>query len=127
MSSYAEHLPPDFRVSYRLFSAEEGGRKTLPLQHIRWDFAYEDEEISPPNKIFMIWPEFIDSSGGMLPEGELVPSHGLADTFILNPAFREFHSQHLKLGTRGYFREGGRSVGSCEVIDLLALHQNPKF
>jgi hypothetical protein len=125
MGSYSEHLPPDFRVSYGLFSDEEGGRKALPLQHIRWNFAYEDEEISPPDKVFMIWPEFIASSGGMLPEGEPIPSHGLANMFILNPAFREFHCQHLKLGIRGYFREGGRRTGWCEVVKVLGLHQNP--
>ncbi|MBF9220123.1 hypothetical protein [Hymenobacter ruricola] len=126
MASSSERLPPDFRVRYRLYSAEEGGRKTPHFQHIRWDFAYEDVEISPPNQVFMIWPEFITPSGEMLPEGEPMPQYGLADMYILNSAFREFHSQHIRVGTKGYFREGGLIIGQCEVVELIALHQNPK-
>jgi hypothetical protein len=125
MASYSEYLPPDFRVSYRLYSPEEGGRKTLPFQKIRWDFSYENEEIAKPNQVFIIWPEFITLSGEMRPEGERIPKHGLADMYIMNPAFREFHSQHIKPGVRGYFHEG-KKIGVCEVIKLLALHQNPK-
>ncbi|MBJ6110214.1 hypothetical protein JAO73_14420 [Hymenobacter sp. BT523] len=127
MASSSGHLPPDFRVSYRIYSAEEGGRKKPHFQGIRWDFAYEDEDISPPNQTFVIWPIFITPSGEMLPEGEPMPNSGLADMYILNSAFREFHSQHIKLGTRGYFREGGLNIGPCEVVEVLALHQNPKL
>ncbi|GAA4045433.1 hypothetical protein GCM10022409_34340 [Hymenobacter glaciei] len=125
MASYSEHLPPDFRVSYRLFSAEEGGRKTSHFQHIRWDFSYEDETIGKPNQVFLIWPEFISDSGQVLPEGQPMPKQGLADMFIANPAFRAFHSQHIKVGVRGYFREGFRKIALCEVVEILALHQNP--
>jgi hypothetical protein len=126
MRSYSENLPPDFRVRYRLFSAEEGGRKLLPFQHIRWDFAYEDVSVAKQNQVFMIWPEFIAPSGEILPEGVPVPKQGLADMFILNSVFREFHSQHITIGVRGFFREGGREIGLCEVVEILALHQNPK-
>ncbi|MCI1186265.1 hypothetical protein MON38_02450 [Hymenobacter sp. DH14] len=125
MESYSEHLLPDFRVSYSLFSAEEGGRKTPHFQHIRWDFSYEDESIARRNQLFMIWPEFITASGQMLPEGEPMPQHGLADMFIINPAYRAFHSQHIKRSLRGYLHEGKR-IGVCEVVEILALHQNPK-
>ncbi|WP_460616374.1 hypothetical protein [Hymenobacter ruber] len=124
MASYAEHLPPDFRVSYSLFSVEEGGRKTPHFQHIRWDFSYEDESIAKRNQLFMIWPEFITASGQMLPEGEPMPQHGLADMFIINPAYRAFHCLHIKRGVRGYLHEG-RRIGVCEVVEVLALHQNP--
>ncbi|MBH8558422.1 hypothetical protein [Hymenobacter negativus] len=126
MKSYSENLPPDFRVSYSLFSAEEGGRKTPHFQHIRWDFSYEEESIAEGNKLFMIWPEFITPLGEMLPEGEPMPQNGLADMFILNNALREFHSQHIKPGVRGYFREGSRKIGVCEIIEIIALYQNPK-
>ena len=125
MESYSEYLPPDFRVSYSLFSAEEGGRKTSHFQHIRWDFSYEDKSIARCNQLFMIWPEFITASGQMLPEGEPMPQHGLADMFIINPAYRVFHCQHIKRGLRGYLHEGKR-IGACEVVEILALHQNPK-
>ena len=126
--SYTEAtgLAPGFRVSYRLFSAEEGGRKTPHYQGIRWDFAYEDKSIARPNQVFMIWPEFISATGEMLPEGEPMPKQGLANMFIVNPAFREFHGQHIRLGVRGYFREGGTEIALCEVVEVLALHKNPK-
>ena len=125
MESYSEHLPPDFRVSYRLFNAEEGGRNTPHFQHIRWDFSYADENISEPNQAFMIWPEFVSGAGAVLPKGEPMPRYGLADMFIINPAFRDFHCQHIRVGVKGYVHEG-RRIGVCEVVGVLALHQNPK-
>ena len=129
MASYTEAtgLFPDFQVSYRLFSAEEGGRKTPHFQGIRWDFSYEDETVGKLKQVFLIWPEFVSDSGEMLPEDEPMPKQGLADMFIVNPAFRTFHSQHIKVGVRGYFREGSHKIGLCEVIKILALHQSPKL
>ena len=129
MASYTEAtgLLPDFQVSYRLFSAEEGGRKTPHFQGIRWDFSYEDETVGKLRQVFLIWPEFVSDSGEMLPEDEPMPKQGLADMFIVNPAFRTFHSQHIKVGVRGYFREGPHKIGLCEVIKILALHQSPKL
>ena len=119
-------LAPDFRVSYHLFSAEEGGRKTPHFQHIRWDFSYSDEQIGKSNQVFIIWPEFVSDSGQVLPQGEPMPKQGLADMFIVNPAFRAFHGQHIKVGVRGYFREGFRKITLCEVVEILALHRNLK-
>jgi hypothetical protein len=45
MTSYSERRgqEPDFEVVYRFLSAEEGGRKTPPHQHSRWDFLYEGD------------------------------------------------------------------------------------
>lgn len=126
MASYSENHPPDFRVSYSLISAEEGGRKGPHFQHIRWDFAYEDQSIAQPNQVFIIWPEFISATGEVLPKGVPMPRQGLADMYIVNPDFRQFHSQHIKLGVRGHFREGPHTAALCEVIEVLALHQNLK-
>ncbi len=50
----------DFRVVYRFYSMEEGGRKSLPHQGYRSDFYYEHPEHSGSSTIFMIWPEFED-------------------------------------------------------------------
>ncbi|GAA4369882.1 hypothetical protein GCM10023185_43910 [Hymenobacter saemangeumensis] len=125
MPSYSETtgLPPDFRVSYSLFSPEEGGRKRPHYQHIRWDFSYE--AIATRNLLFMIWPEFITPAGDMLPEGVPMPQHGLADMFIISPHHREFHTRHIHRGLRGYLHEGHR-VGVCEVVEVLGLHTNPR-
>ncbi|MFC6224476.1 hypothetical protein ACFP2F_14590 [Hymenobacter artigasi] len=128
MASYAEAmgLVPDFRINYMLFSPEEGGRKTPHYQGIRWDFSYENETIGKPNQVFLIWPEFISDSSEILPENEAMPKHGLADMFIVNPAFRAFHAQHIKVGMRGYFREGSSKIALCEVVEIFALHRNPQ-
>ncbi len=57
----------DFEVKYRLYSFEEGGRRTIPIQGIRWDFWYEHEE-HKPNRLYMIYPEFNDSNGNVILE-----------------------------------------------------------
>ena len=73
MASHEEAtgLIPDFRVSYSVFSAEDGGRKTPFYQGIRWDFAYEDKSIGKAKQVFIIWPEFVSATGEVLPEGTL--------------------------------------------------------
>ena len=106
----------DFRVTYRLFTTEEGGRKTPAHQHIRWDFHYEGT-----TETWMIWPEFLAPDGRMVPNGPFSPT-GQADMFIVNPERREFHRQHIKPGVRGYFLEG-RPIGVCEVTHVLGLHK----
>lgn len=111
---------PDFRVTYRLFTAEEGGRKTPPFQGIRWDFRYEDKAIHTGT--WMIWPEFLGLDGAVLPPGP-IPEFGQANMFCFNPDAREFHRQHIRLGVRGYFMEGPRRVGVCEVLEVLGLRQ----
>lgn len=122
MKSYTEDgLLPDFRVSYTLYSSEEGGRKTPANQHIRWDFMYDDNAIS--THTFMIWPEILRPNGELLTDG-YVPMHGLADMFIVFPTSRAFHQQHVKPGLRGYFVEGSRRVAVCEVVAILNLHSS---
>lgn len=124
MESYRQQtgLAPDFRVSYTMYSPEEGGRTTPAHQHIRWDFQYADTSIATSH--FMIWPEILLPGGEMLTDGA-VPPHGLADMFIVAPSFRAFHRQHIRPGVRGYFMEGPRRVGACEVVDILGLPTNP--
>jgi hypothetical protein len=124
MESYATQtgLPPDFRVSYRLYTTAEGGRRTPPHQHIRWDFRYDDKSIS--SSTFWIWPEILLPNGELAPAGP-IPAYGLADMFILFPQYRAFHRPHIHPGVRGYFIEGTRRVGVCEVVEVLGLLTNP--
>lgn len=117
---YTETLSPDFRVTYRLFTAEEGGRKTPANQHIRWDFCYEDKNIVPRSR-FMIFPEFLDPDGFIIPNGPFSPV-GQANMFIVNPDRRDFHRQHIRPGVRGFFMDGF-PAGVCEVTEVLGLRQ----
>ncbi|MGV3559675.1 hypothetical protein [Larkinella arboricola] len=114
--------PPDFEVTYRLFTEEEGGRQTPAFQGIRWNFLYEEFS----TETFMIWPEFLDKNGVILSE-ELEPicPYGIAIMWIVSPDLRRtIHQQRIKVGTRGYFMEGSRKVGVCEVTQILGLLTN---
>ena len=121
MQTYGERTgwQPAFEVRYRFLAPSEGGRSAPPRQHVRWDFLYEGDD-PQHDGISMVWPEFIDSSGAVLPEGE-VPLEGRALMFIVNPERRQFHKQRIAVGTRGYFVEGPRKVAECEVTAILGL------
>ncbi|MBC3788821.1 hypothetical protein [Spirosoma utsteinense] len=112
----------DFKVKYRFYKLEEGGRYILPNQGIRSDFWYEDPD-HEHNWLFMIYPEFEDENGDLI-EG-MVNQEGIARMWILSPDNRLYHQQRIKVGTIGYFREGSKRTGICEIIELVGLHKNP--
>lgn len=109
---------PDFRVTYRIFTAEEGGRKTSAHQGIRWDIRYEGA--GPHN--WLVYPEFIDPDGFLIPNGPFAPV-GRANMFALNANWLDFHRPLIQPGVRGYFMEGGHRVGVWEVAEVLGLRQ----
>ena len=45
--------------------------------------------------------------------------------WIVNQGMRKYHQDKIRLGTKGYFREGPNSVGECEVIEILGLNEDP--
>ena len=108
---------PDFRVTYRLYTIEEGGRFTPAYQGIRWDIRYA-EGARPHN--WMVYPEFLDPDGIPIPNGPFAPV-GKANMFVMNATFLDFHQQHLRPGVQGYFMEGSRRVGVWEVDEVLGL------
>jgi len=117
--------PHDFRVSYRFFPAAEGGRKTLPVQGYRCDFAYAGDDVSQSG-IYAIHPEFEDANGEVLPDAEnCVPAEGTARMWVLFPAMRrEVHAKRISAGVQGFFMEGPRRVGAVEVIEVNGLLEN---
>ena len=122
MTSYRDRrgIDPDFRVRYRFLSAEDGGRKERPFQHIRSDFLYEGDD---PKKdgIWCIWPEFLSADGTMFPDNERVPVEGLADMYILNKDLRAEHAKRIHVGAKGYFVEGPKRTAECEIVAVLGL------
>jgi hypothetical protein len=112
--SYARpDRPPDFEVRYRFLTADEGGCKSAPRQHLRRDFLYDGDD---PHRdgIFAIYPEFADVAGSTLPEGP-VPYKGLAYMFILDPNMRELiHRRRIAV-------EGSKKIAECEVTKLIGL------
>jgi hypothetical protein len=116
---------PDFRVKYRLYSPEEGGRYSLPYQGIRSDFWYEhpDHKINRQS-LFVIWPEFENEKEEVITDKSVpVLQSGTARMWIINDQFIPYHKGKIKLGTKGFFKEGSRSTGECEVIELISLAQ----
>lgn len=113
----------DFKVKYRFYSQEEGGRYELPHQGIRSNFSYESDD-QKSKLLFMIFPEFEDDQGKLIEEGEVL-KEGIARMWILIAENREYHRDRIKIGTIGYFKEGRRSTGICEVVEIVGLLQNP--
>jgi len=117
--------PADFKVSYRFYTKQEGGKDFLPFQGYRSDFWYEDTEHST-SQVFMIWPEFEDDNGNIIMDtNQPIKSQGIAKMWILMPPMRSYHKQKIKVGLKGYFMEGSRRVAECTIIQLIGLLHNP--
>jgi hypothetical protein len=126
-SSYVQKLKhaEDFRVKYKFYSEAEGGRQILPFQGIRSDFWYPHPN-HKLNNIFMIWPEFEDENGDIILENDKsVNQQGTARMWIILPQRRSYHQDKIKVGIKGFFKEGNRSTGECEVIEIVGLSENP--
>ncbi|NGZ76628.1 hypothetical protein [Saccharibacillus alkalitolerans] len=117
--------PHDFRVRYRFYTEEEGGRRSLPYQGYRSDFAYDGDDISQTG-IYAIHPEFEDADGEVWRDDEgPVSREGTARMWILFPAMRrEVHAKRIAVGIKGFFMEGSRRVGEMEAIEICGLAEN---
>ena len=117
-------VPDDFEAQIRIFTEAQGGRKTAPFNGIRWDFAYEGEDIQKDG-IFMIWPDFHDINHDSLPKDRPLPLDDilLARMTIVSDEMRdEIHQRRIQVGTRFYCHEGGKRVAEGSVISITGLH-----
>lgn len=113
---------PDFEVTYSLFTAAGGGRKTPAFQRVRWSFMYEEY----PGERFMIFPEIIIAvTREIYGAGIPIPTYGLAAIWLLNSDNRLLHHSRIQVGTSGFFVEGTDKVGVCEVVRIISLFSNP--
>ena len=117
--------PQDFDVRYRFLRPEEGGRKSPVFQGYRADFEYAEYPSATDIAVWMIWPEFEDSDGCVLPKNAEVPAQGTARMWIVNNDLRYVHRERLAVGTRGSSVEGARRVAELEVTRIVGLHTNP--
>lgn len=116
---------PDFKVRYRFYTKEEGGRSTPPYQGYRSDFWYSHPEHGK-NELFMIYPEFENSAGEVILQNDCsVPAFGTARMWITVPPRRSYHYDKIKPGLICYFMEGGIKVAECEVLEIIGLLVNP--
>jgi hypothetical protein len=105
----------DFRVKYKFRSPDDGGRKTgEPYQGIRSDFSFIDSD-----DLCMIYPEFEDCDSD-----KPVPNSGYAKMFIITSNTRTLLYDKIKVGVKGYFREGPMISADCEIIEILNLKEN---
>ena len=120
--NYAEKLgrPADFEVSYRILTAEEGGRRDfLPRQGYRCDWSYDDT--LDEHELYMIFPEFLDAGGVPIEADTPASSSGKALMWVVVPEMRDVHRKRISVGVKGYFREGKKRVGVCVVTRVIAL------
>lgn len=118
--------PPDFVVRYRFFTAEEGGRKSLPVQGYRSDFAVEEDFLYDSINLRVIHPEFEDENGTVIRDvTKPVPMSGTARMWVLFPKSRRRYRETLHVGMTGYFMEGPKKVAETEIIKIIGLLANP--
>jgi hypothetical protein len=116
----------DFRIEYRFYLIEEGGRQNLPLQGYRSDFWYDKEDDAHIGMVFMIWPEFENELGEIiLDDKTFVSPKGTARMWIIDEKRRAYHRDNIKVDMNGYLMEGSRRIAECRVIELLGLGSNP--
>lgn len=118
--------PPDFLVQYRFYTYEEGGRKNLPYQGYRSDFAIESDFSKNSIDLRVIHPEFEDECGNLILDNtKQVQLEGTARMWVLFPISRARHRKTLDVGMTGYFMEGPKKVAEAKIIKLLGLLTNP--
>lgn len=112
----------DFRVKYKLYSKENGGRYSWTYQGIKFNFWYDHID-HQKGMLFMIFPEFEDITGNVIVKNDIpVSNTGTARMWIISKEFFEYHRGKILIGTKGFFMEGGKRVGECEVIELIGLN-----
>ncbi|MES2981214.1 MAG: hypothetical protein V4727_02785 [Verrucomicrobiota bacterium] len=117
-------VPDDFEAQIRIYTEAQGGRKTPPFNGIRWDFAYEGDDIQKVG-IFMIWPDFYDINGDSLTKDEPLPLDQILMarmTIVVDEMRDQIHKQRVEVGTRFYCHEGGKRVAEGSVTRITGLH-----
>ncbi len=98
-------------------------RRTHPFNGIRWNFSYavdlDDQGLA--SRVWMIWPEFVDSSGVSI--DRTVPLQGRLHALmhIVDPESVELHRQRLKPSTRFVCTEGPRPVAGGVMTSLQPM------
>lgn len=116
----------DFEATIRIFTPEEGGRKTPPKNGIRWDIAYNDDQ--PPKTLYMIHPDFVDSEGRSYPCDEALPIDVELRAFmyiVVDEMRQQQHREHIKVGMEFFCHEGARRVARGVVTKITGLMNSP--
>jgi len=116
-------IPDDFEAVIRIFSENEGGRKTPPFNGIRWDFAYASDGVV--NQIYMIRPDFFAISGDSLPTDTPLPigvDLSARMTIVVDEMREQLHRARIEPGVEFYCHEGSKRVAIGRVTRITGLH-----
>jgi len=117
-------VPDDFEALIRIFRHDEGGRSINAFNGIRWDFAYEGDNIDETG-IYMIWPDFFDENGNSLPTDQPLPVDKELParmTIVMDEMREKIHAHRIKKGLRFFCHEGGKRVAEGQVTKITSLH-----
>jgi translation elongation factor EF-Tu-like GTPase len=116
------YVHDDFEATIRIFTLEEGGRRTPAFNGIRWDFAYADE--SPATSLYMIWPDFFAAHGQPLGKDQPLPvgvELSARMMIVVDEMRAEIHRGRILPGVRFFCREGGKRVAEGMVTRITGL------
>ncbi len=110
----------DFVARITILTEDEGGRKTPPVNGIRWDFLYADDEVQ--DGLYMIWPDFFGEDGSSFPKDIQLTGTLNARMFILSKeGIPEWHQERLQEGTEFFCMEGPKRVAKGVVTKLAGI------
>lgn len=115
----------DFEATIRIYTPEEGGRRTPVFNSIRWDFAYAEDH--PSSTLYGIWPDFFAEDGRSLPTDKpmAIGVELSARMYVVFDEMREeVHRRRIVPGVRFFCHEGGRRVAEGVVTRLTGLHND---
>jgi hypothetical protein len=111
----------DFVARITIFTKEEGGRKTPPVNGIRWDFLFAENE-SSDSYHHMIWPVFFDDGGNPYPKGTPLAGTLGARMYVVARETIPTHLQgQLVEGAEFYCVEGPKKVAKGVVVKLTGI------
>jgi hypothetical protein len=115
--------PADFEAVVRILTRAEGGRRTPPVNGIRWDFAYAADGPNPP-LLYMIWPDFLGPDGRSLPPDRPLPigvELPARMTVIADELRAVFHWHRIAPGVQFFCHEGPQRVATGVVTTVTGL------
>ena len=113
---------PDFEAEIHILSKEESGRTRTPLNGIRWDFRYPEDDLS--TGLHMIWPFFLGEDGTQTPMLEPLSGMRLAQMFIISRERVYYHKRRLFVGYEFHCHEASMKVAVGRVTALIGLAQS---
>ncbi len=108
-----------FEAEITILTESEGGRRSPPHNGIRWDFTYAEN--NPENKMYMIWPEFVDDNGDAIDRGVFLEGTLKARMHIVSEKMLPLHVEKIHVGTEFYCMEGPKRVAHGVVTKVTGL------